>query len=223
VFQQVDTQARNAVVSGSSEWKPALLGPVAHRLTDTTGKPVFLWGQANGNRKGSARATRHDVVSMLQEVADGLLSYGGHKLAGGFELDGSPTPEFRDGLDQAVDQFQIESTEDIEPVPAELSNLNWALYNSLKALGPFGAGCPQPLFRISNVQVEDVRTFGSDNGHVGYTVSADDCRQDTVAFFANDRMKNVTAGDTISIVGALEKTTFGFDKKLRFRMESVSR
>ena len=223
VFQKVDTQATNAVVSGSPEWKPALLGPVAHRLTDTTGKPVFLWGQANGNRKGSARATCHDVVAMLQEVADGLIGYGGHKLAGGFELDGSPTPEFRDGLEKAVDQFQIESTEDIEPVPAELSDLNWALYNSLEALGPFGAGCPQPLFRVSNVQVEDVRTFGSDNGHVGYTVSSDDCRQDTVAFFANDKMKNITAGDTISIVGALEKTTFGFDKKLRFRMELVSR
>jgi single-stranded-DNA-specific exonuclease len=160
---------------------------------------------------------------MLQEVADSLIGYGGHKLAGGFELNGSPTPEFCDGLNQAVDQFQIESTKDIKPVPAELSDLNWALYNSLEALGPFGAGCPQPLFRISNVRVDDVRTFGSDNSHVGYTVSSEDCRQDTAAFFADNSMKNVTAGDVISIVGALEKTTFGFDKKLRFRMESVSR
>jgi single-stranded-DNA-specific exonuclease len=222
VFQETDTGSANAVVSGSTEWKPALLGPVAHRLTDATGKPVFLWGQAGNNLKGSARATSHDVVSMLQTVSEDLIGYGGHKLAGGFELSNSPTPDFRDGLDQAVEQFQIESTQDAEPVPAELSDFNWALYNSLEALGPFGAGCPQPLFRITDVHVNDVHAFGSDNGHVRFTVSQGGDTKEAVAFFASPAMKNVTPGETISIVGALEKTTFGFDKKLRFRMESIS-
>ncbi len=214
---------QNVVVIGSADWKPALLGPVANSVTDHTGQPAFLWGQANGRTKGSARATRHDVVSMLQSVADKhLLDFGGHKLAGGFSLATAPSPAFSQGLSEVVGQFQIDDGADIEPVPAEIEDLSWTLFQSLQALGPFGVGCEQPLFRITGVTVQDVRTFGSNNEHVSFTLEKDGQTRDSVAFFASDRMQQVSPGDTLAVVGALEKTTFGFDKKLRFRMEQVS-
>lgn len=224
VSEIVSGQASNpVVVAGSSDWKPALLGPVANSVTDMTGQPAFLWGQANNRTKGSARATSHDVVSMLQAVADDhLTDYGGHKLAGGFSLTTAPSPAFTEGLSQVVEEFQIEEGADIDPVPADLQDLDWPLFQSLAALGPFGVGCPQPLFRVSDVTVEDVHQFGSGNEHVGYDIVKDGIKKESVAFFAGDTMQQVSAGDTVSIVGALEKTTFGFDKKLRFRMEVVS-
>lgn len=213
----------SVVVLGSDDWKPALLGPVANSVTDNTGQPAFLWGQANGRTKGSARSTRHDVVSMLQTVADDhLLDFGGHKLAGGFSLASAPSPAFTEGLSAVVDQFQIDDGADVEPIPAELKDLSWSLCQSLETLGPFGVGCEQPLFRVANVAVDNVRTFGSGNEHVSFSLKKDGVTKDSVAFFATDNMQKVSAGDTVSIVGALEKTTFGFDKKLRFRMEKVS-
>jgi single-stranded-DNA-specific exonuclease len=160
---------------------------------------------------------------MLQAIADDhLTEFGGHERAGGFSLASAPSPEFARALSATVDQFQFESEDDLEPVLAELSDLGWSLYLSLQSLGPFGVGCQQPLFRVTNVSVDDVRRFGSDNGHVALTVTDGDQSFDAVAFFAENSMKQVRAGDTVTIVGALEKTTFGFEKKLRFRMEELS-
>lgn len=213
----------SAVVLGDENWKPALLGPVAHRVTDAYQVPAFLWGRANGKVKGSARATGHDVVSMLQAVADDHLnSYGGHQLAGGFELSSSPSPAFADDLSNHVERFQIETDGDVTPVPAELVDMDWSLFSSLESLGPFGAGCQEPLFRLTNLNVQDKRTFGSGNGHVSLTVTDGSETKDAVAFFADEKMKQAEVGDTVSLVGALEKTTFGFDKKLRFRMEHLN-
>jgi single-stranded-DNA-specific exonuclease len=224
VTETVSGQAGNpVVVAGSSDWKPALLGPVANSVTDNTGQPVFLWGQNGDRTKGSARATCHDVVSMLRSVADEhLLNFGGHKLAGGFSLASAPSPAFSDGLSSSVDQFQIDQGVDVDPVSANLQDLSWSLYQSLESLGPFGVGCEQPLFRITQITVDDVRRFGSDGEHVSFTLSKDGQEKSSVAFFATDTMQQVTPGDVVSVVGALEKTTFGFEKKLRFRMEKVS-
>jgi single-stranded-DNA-specific exonuclease len=218
-----EEKSSSVVVAGSEDWKPALLGPVANSITDNTGQPAFLWGQANGRTKGSARATRHDVVSMLHAITDdNLEDFGGHKLAGGFSLTATPSPAFTEGLSKVVDQFQIDEGADIDPVPAHLEDLSWSLFQSLQALGPFGVGCEQPLFRVSEVVVDSVRTFGSNDEHVSFTLTKGKNKTESVAFFASDTMQRVTVGDTITVVGALEKTTFGFDKKLRFRMETVS-
>lgn len=212
-----------AVVSGSQDWKPALLGPVAHTVADKTARPTFLWGQANGTVKGSARATRHNVVSMLQAVGDKhLAGYGGHELAGGFELAGVPGPDFSQSLSDVAGQYQVDEEDAISPVPASIADMDWPLYQSLSALGPYGVGCPQPLFRFSGVTVTDRRQFGSGGDHITLTLEGEKNQIEAAAFFADTNVKAASVGDRLSLTGALEKTTFGFQRKLRLRIEDVS-
>jgi single-stranded-DNA-specific exonuclease len=209
------------IVAGSPEWKPALLGPVAHRVLDQTGKPTFLWGESEGGRKGSARASDHNVVQMLKAVADDHLTrFGGHGLAGGFQLQ-ADSSNFGDALADVVDECKKDvPDESVAPVTVEVSQINWKLYQALRDLGPFGVGHSQPQFVLENVDIAESYNFGSNGGHVRLEL-ADDESLEVVSFFAPSAIKDVQAGDTVTLITTLEKTTFGFTKKLQLKVVSV--
>lgn len=220
----VEYESSPVIAFGSDDWKPALLGPVAHSLSDTYGVPVFLWGESNGCNKGSARANSHNVVEMMQAIADKFLhAYGGHEMAGGFELNKEEIDGFLPALAEIVDDHQVLDTQIAnDPIPASLADISWELYASLEKLGPFGVGNAAPLFLVSNVQVDDKRLFGGGNEHVSLTLTDGEHDQEAVCFFATEEMKSVEVGQAVTVTGALEKSTFGFGRNLQFRMESIS-
>lgn len=225
IFAMAAAVADQPVIAiGSDDWKPALLGPVAHGLADNYGRPVFLWGQADGSetKKGSARSTRHNVVEMLAELDESLVpAFGGHEMAGGFELTGE-TEELAAALSAVVADHEVtDSGGKYDPITATLADISWNLFSSLERLGPFGMGFAQPLFQISGVYVDSVRVFGAGGEHVSITITDGTREQEGVCFFAPKAMKEVEAGQSISVTGALEKSTFGFRKELRFRLEEV--
>jgi single-stranded-DNA-specific exonuclease len=211
------------IAFGSKDWKPALLGPVAHGLSDTYGVPVFLWGEADGRVKGSARAGSHNVVAMLESIDGDLLeAYGGHEMAGGFELNGKRADEFATALAAVADKHEVAGSKALAPITATLADLSWELYASLEKLGPFGVGNEAPLFRIADITVDGKRLFGAGNEHVALTLTDGTHEKEAIAFFASEAMKAAKLGQTLAVVGALEKSTFGFKRELRFRMEEIS-
>lgn len=213
-----------AITIGSDEWKPALLGPVAHGLSDKYDRPVFLWGEMEGRRKGSARAGRHNVVGMLQALEDSFLNaYGGHEMAGGFEIGDVEPADLADALAAVAPDHEIDGYGDRdEAVTLELSDISWDLHRSLEKLGPFGVANEAPLFRLTNVNVDGKRVFGAGNEHVSLTLTDGNSEHETICFFASETMKSVKSGQKVAVTGALEKTTFGFRRELRFRMEEIT-
>lgn len=213
------------IAVGSEEWKPALLGPVAHGLSDDYDRPVFLWGQADGSetKKGSARSTRHNVVGMLSQLDEALVpAFGGHEMAGGFELAGE-TEEFAAALSAVVADHEVAADNgDYDPVAATLADISWGLLNSLEQLGPFGMGFAAPLFQVSGVHVDGKRIFGAGGEHVSLTLTDGEHEQEGICFFAPKSMKEVECGQQVTVLGALEKSTFGFKKKLQFKIEDIS-
>jgi len=213
-----------AITIGSDEWKPALLGPVAHGLSDAYDRPVFLWGKMNGRRKGSARAGRHNVVGMLQALDDSYLNaYGGHEMAGGFEIGDVDPDDLAAALSSVASDHEIDGYGDgDDPVNLQLSDISWNLYQSLEKIGPFGVGNEAPMFRLTDVNVDGKRIFGAGNEHVSLTLTDGDSEHETICFFADKQMKEVKSGQSVAVTGAIEKTTFGFRRQLRFRMEEIT-
>jgi len=226
IFAAAAAQAdQAAIVVGSSEWKPALLGPVAHGLSDDYDRPVFLWGQADGSetKKGSARATRHNVVEMLAELDEALVpAFGGHEMAGGFELAGDPDELARALAAVADDHVVSDEVGGYDPVVATLADISWNLFRSLERLGPFGMGFAPPLFQISGVHIDEKRVFGAGGAHISLTFTDGEREQEGVCFFAPKSMKEIECGQKVTVVGAVEKSTFGFKKKLQFKIESIT-
>jgi single-stranded-DNA-specific exonuclease len=90
--------------------------------------------------------------------------FGGHEFACGFSLPARNLPELRRRLH---DQFAVMNEaqfvrEARVDATLTLSEVDGEFLAAHEMLQPFGAGNPQPLFLIENVEVTGTRTFAED-------------------------------------------------------------
>lgn len=102
-----DEQVR-ALVFGSADWHPGIVGLVASRVKDTYHRPTFIFSLMDGVAKGSGRSIPglhlKDALEEVARRAPGVLAkFGGHAMAAGATLT-SPQAldQFRDVLDQVA-------------------------------------------------------------------------------------------------------------------------
>lgn len=93
-----------AIVQGSDQWHPGIIGLVASRIKDQHFRPTFIFSLVDGMAKGSGRSIPgFHLKDALEEIArqfPGLLSkFGGHAMAAGVTLTGPDALEpFGDAL-----------------------------------------------------------------------------------------------------------------------------
>lgn len=178
---QLASQSGDAVqiVSGRN-WHPGVIGIVASRIKEKTGKPavVVAIDADTGIGKGSARSiTGVDIGAAIIAARDNglLLAGGGHAMAGGLTVgDGqlSGLSEFlRKRLGPkvaAADTARIVAL-DIAVAPGGLTP---DLVEQLEAAGPYGVGWPSPRVASGPVQVVKADIVGQD--HVRLIVRGQD-------------------------------------------------
>ncbi len=77
-------------------WPEGIIGLVAGRLAEKTGKPVLVITKSEQGYKGSGRSNiaNFSLIALLEEVASDLDRYGGHAGACGFNLKVQQLPNF---------------------------------------------------------------------------------------------------------------------------------
>jgi single-stranded-DNA-specific exonuclease len=156
-------------------WHVGVLGPVAGRLAERSGVPVFLCGRVGQTWRGSARAPAgHDVTALLSRCAAWLGRYGGHAGAAGFEC--ADPAALADALRVALREAppapgQAGLRLDGDLLPGELT-LETAL--ALEALEPHGEGNPPPRLLLRGAAARQVRTVGQDARHLKLTLNGVD-------------------------------------------------
>jgi single-stranded-DNA-specific exonuclease len=162
-------RTEHQVIISTTECPDGLLGLVASRLMDLTGKPVFLMHQSSQDRfRGSARSPGGmSIVATLAQCADLLFSYGGHIAAGGFALHPAQVDAFKARLRKLGSTVQPRALliDSVIPITA----CTWAFYMQLQELAPFGAGFDQPVFGSFHVSVDEVRP-SRDGRHLFFDV-----------------------------------------------------
>jgi len=135
-------------------WHPGILGIVASRLVELTGRPVLLGSQRDGRVRGSGRSVPgFDLIAALQAVAsdDLFYRYGGHPAAVGFSLPAAHVGELITRLEaEAARQWPAGvpqmSLTILEELP--LAALTPELVRELRCLGPHGMDWPAPRFLV---------------------------------------------------------------------------
>jgi len=157
-------------VLGDTEWKPSLLGLAANSLVEVRGGAVCLWGRdALGRIKGSCRSDGSlSVVELFRRTGDLYEAYGGHIHSGGFTLKEGAVHEFPERLGRAGNEIerQVIERRGTHDARLMLSEFSPTLMRDLSQLAPFGTGNPKPVFRIPDITVSSVRTFGKEKNHV---------------------------------------------------------
>jgi single-stranded-DNA-specific exonuclease len=146
-----DPERDAAIVLGSGEWHPGVLGIVASRLARKYHRPTILVAfDATGLGKGSGRSIEGlSLVEALDRCAAHLEKFGGHEMAAGLAIREENFAVFADTFRKAA--RALLSEEDLWPrlhLDHELnfSQLNGDLLRWHQALEPFGNGNRQPLF-----------------------------------------------------------------------------
>ena len=140
-----------AIVLGSRDWHPGVLGIVASRLARKYHRPTILAAfDSSGLGKGSGRSI--DGLSLVEALArceHHLEKFGGHEMAAGLALREENFEAFAEAFRKAAREML--SDEKLQPrlhLDHELtfSQLNGELLQWHRALEPFGSGNQQPMF-----------------------------------------------------------------------------
>lgn len=179
------------VVAGTG-WHPGVIGIVAGRLKEKTGRPAIVIAlDEQGIGKGSGRSiTGVDLgAAVLAALEQGLLiAGGGHAMAAGLTIAGDQVTAFADWLEArlagAVEAAQAGRALLVDSVLAP-GGVTPALVEALEAGGPYGSGWPAPRVAVGPVRTIKVDVVGS--GHVRAIVAGDDGRSlKAMAFRAAD-------------------------------------
>lgn len=162
------------LVVSSPDWNHGIVGIVAAKLLEKYKKPSFVLQEMGESTKGSARSYGDFSAADAIRSCDGIITTGGgHKLAAGVTLPTENIATFRDGLNKYYKQQKLNLAEQqagllpkADVTINDLSEVNEKLLDELKLLEPFGMGNPEPMLKLDNALVVDLRKMGADNQYV---------------------------------------------------------
>ena len=177
--EQLAAQHNRAVhlVAGEG-WHPGVIGIVAGRIKEKTGKPSLVIALDGQTGKGSGRSiTGVDLgAAIIRARSEGMLvAGGGHAMAAGLTVDSDQIERFAGWLDSTLEGQVARATASRE-MALDLSvapgGLTPELVNSLEEAGPYGVGWPGPRIAVGPVRLVKCDIVGTD--HVRLIAAGDD-------------------------------------------------
>jgi single-stranded-DNA-specific exonuclease len=147
-----------------SSYAAGVLGLVAVRLVEETGRVVVVLEQTDGMSRGSVRAPAG--ISAIEAVAacgHHLIRFGGHSGAAGFSIDAGNVEAFSAAFVEAVARQPVVERSDtglVAECRLRPGSVTEQLLDLLGRVGPFGHGAPQPLFETGPLVVDEARVVG---------------------------------------------------------------
>ena len=170
---QVDAQHnRTVLVLAGSGWHPGVIGIVAGRIKERTGKPtlvIALDADEAGMGKGSGRSIAGvdlGAAIIAAREAGLLVAGGGHAMACGLTIDPAQLSRLADWLDERLAR-DVASARAAQSLMLDLSlapgGLTPDLVEALEAAGPFGVGWPGPRVAVGPVRLVKCDLVGTDH------------------------------------------------------------
>lgn len=181
--EQLSGQHNMAVnVLAGTGWHPGVIGIVAGRIKEKTGKPsiVIALDEDGSTGKGSGRSINGvDIgAAIIAARENGLLvAGGGHAMAAGLTIPADKLSAFTEFLDERLSR-DVERALQSQAMTLDLAlapgGLTPDLINTLEAAGPFGVGWPAPRVAVGPVRIVKADIVGKD--HLRLIVSGSDQR-----------------------------------------------
>jgi len=170
VFKEAMEQAErkkdhNFILLWSDQWHEGIIGIVANKIKDMLQKPCCIVSFQNNPEigKGSGRSTDNfDLGEAIISASHLLVHGGGHKKAVGFSVS-------KENIEK-LEKYMLDYTKDLDlryhhyiDATISLDAISTDFYNDIVVLEPFGEANPEPVFKIDNVFIKDVKTMGENH------------------------------------------------------------
>jgi single-stranded-DNA-specific exonuclease len=182
---------RSAYVLAEEGWHAGVIGIVASRLVEKSGRPVVMVALDGASGKGSGRSIEgFDLLAGLTACGEHLRRYGGHRAAAGLELDRENLEQFAAALDSyaagVLEPGDLVACERVDAIVGG-EELGMTLAEELRSLAPFGNGNPGVSLMLDDATFADPRPMG-EGKHVRFTVQSRGARARAVAFGNGGRL-----------------------------------
>lgn len=208
---------RYSLVLDGDDWHRGVIGIVATRIVERTGKPTLVISRdGDGTAHGSGRSIPAFHLLDALESTDCqhcFIRFGGHAHAAGFTLQSSAIETLRAGLEQYA--RRVLTPEDFEPtmdVDGEVTfaDINKDLARSIDALEPFGVGNPRPAFATRGARLlQPVRVLKEKHAKLRLRDSDASRPYDAIGWRMREEIDALalSIGDKLDLVYSIEENT----------------
>ena len=186
--QAPDNLRKQTLLIVGHGWHQGVLGIVASRLVEATGKPTIVASVDPGQlvAKGSGRSVEgFDIFAALTDHRDLMTAFGGHAMACGLSFNIVKLPQLAKALEKGAQTQGVDLTK--QP------NVNYAgtlttdqltkeLYQQIQRLAPFGPDNEEPQFCVHHPVIEQAQLIGKDKQHLKLRLQSKNGGIDVLAF-----------------------------------------
>lgn len=181
-------QKKTLLIVGKG-WHQGVLGIVASRIMNETGKPTIVASTDQNNPtliKGSGRSVdSFNLFNALEAHRELFTTFGGHPAACGLSFDQGNIAPLQIALEEEAVKQKFDPTVKrplLIAMQLEPADVTQQLYNDIQRVAPFGPGNMEPVFELNNVKVVDVKTMGQEHQHLKFSLVSDKKNLTVVAF-----------------------------------------
>jgi len=198
-------------VVGNEAFHQGIIGLVASRLVELTGRPAAVYQKGPSESRGSCRSIPvYDITAGLRHCGDLFERYGGHHQAGGFTI----RNENLEALEQRLTEHAGVALLGHDLAPTIDIDAEWPLNalrsQEIRALGklqPFGMGNKEPVMLSRDVIVTEARGVGEGSKHLRLKLRSGNVVWPAICFSWEGEMP--VEGSRVDLVYSLSTDRYG--------------
>ncbi|MBU3851173.1 MAG: single-stranded-DNA-specific exonuclease RecJ [Candidatus Paralactobacillus gallistercoris] len=181
---------RKTLVLAHKNWHEGVLGIVASRIVEATGKPTLVLNISDDGQtaKGSGRSVPSlHLFNALNSERDHMLKFGGHHMAVGLSVATAQIATIAAALEAAAQDKNDIPTQPQLPIALQLpvTAINEQTYHDIQQLAPFGVDNEEPLVQITRPQVANVKALGDHQQHLKLLLQQQQFKVNAIGFNLN--------------------------------------
>ncbi|MDE3743218.1 single-stranded-DNA-specific exonuclease RecJ [Maribacter polysaccharolyticus] len=208
-------------------WHKGVIGIVASRLTETYYRPTLVFTKSGDKLAASARSVKgFDVYNALQECADCIEQFGGHKYAAGLTLLPDQYIPFKEKFEKVVNKTiapHLLTPEIKVDASITLNDITPKLLRIIKQFAPFGPGNMTPVFMAEGLcDTGYAKGVGEDGKHLKLTITQNGSLPfGAIGFNLGDKLPHVQNGKTFSAVFTIEENEWNGNVSIQLKLKDI--
>jgi single-stranded-DNA-specific exonuclease len=220
----LDLDETFGIVLAGQGWHAGVIGIVASRIVEETGRPAVLIALDGDEGKGSGRSiAAFDLHAGLGECRELFKRYGGHRAAAGVTIDAANVARFAERFNEVArarlteDDLIPEMRIDLElPIDAANEELE-ALFRHFE---PFGVGNAAPVLVARGVRLAaPPRIVGSDGLKLRLRTARGEL--EAIGWGMAARLPEISLGAPFDVAFRLERDEYRGESRLQARLADL--
>ena len=214
---------KKCIILGKENWHHGVIGIVSSKVTEMYYKPSILICFEGDEGKGSGRSVQgFDLHEALTKCPNYIERFGGHSMAIGITIKKSDFENFKNDVEQYVENTNIDELVPIIKIDKEITieDMNNKTVNNLKALEPYGEANKMPIFIYKNLKIDSIRAL-SEGKHIKLTLRDKNVVFDAIGFNMGKLVNEYLLGEKVDIVGSLELNKFNGRESIQINLKDM--